>query len=1559
MFHSKSECSIEPLQIECDSIIPASSPNSNDGKIIYKVFGDRPPYYVTGAFDTILDEPGIFSRIGLRGDRTYLNPWIISNYRITNSQGACLLRGECPSFVPSCPEIMSIDKSDIYCEDELGSLEIIMNDAPYNQPYSYNWNGPSPISDLKGANLLEGTYYVTITDALNCVIMDSIVISKTPPILLNCTKVFDDSNPIGNVGNGQIFVEFSGGSGPNRLDLFKDGIRIEIQNISGISSHTFSNLDAGQYLVRYYDVLGCIDECQVEILNVCNPEIELTANGPNCGGGSDGQATISVTDLTPPLTIEWTGSGVIDGQLTQTGLSAGEYSVTVTDINSCAVDTFFTLVDPPPLSMNCSVGSPISFFDGNDGEIDVIVTNGTFPYTVTYAGPLIGTEVFNTAAGTLTDLDAGTYVLEMEDGNGCRSNCEVTLEAFVCTMIVTANPVDPSCLAIMDGYISLAITGVNQPIQVKWYQDGNLVSTNEDLEGVGIGTYQVEVTDGTECIFSDTFELIATSPSISLITKPNICVGNFNGSATVVVTGLTEPLSIEWTGAGTIDGQLSQNGLAEGDYTLTVTDINGCAVDTFFTLVDPSPFTMNCSVGSPISFFEGNDGEVDILFIDGESPYTVIYTGPTSGVEIFNLDKGTISGLIAGTYILEVEDINGCRHSCEISLNSYECDLVVTSEIYDLNCAEVHNGSIRLNVFTSNPPVEVNWSKNGEPYSQEEDIYDLGPGQYDLELIDATSCIYHNSFQISARTPSIDLVTSRITCRDTGDGYAEINYGGLTEPVSIDWFGPGSVEDALIQSHLAGGNYSVMITGADGCTVDTSFTLDNPESLNIFCAEDSPESIFEAGDGVLRVEISGGVGPYQLEASGPWTTQISSDGPIVYFTEMLPGEYNVSVIDASGCRATCPVSINAFLCKQLMLGNITPPSCKDTEDGKIELISEELAEPLRIIWYYNNTVFSRKRSLDGLGPGAYSVFITDVNNCSYDTTFVVPDVIPLKVKDTVLLHSPENKSQGQVDISVSGGSSPYFIRYTGPSSGAVGIIGSEILLDELEPGTYQILVTDQNGCSITSAFTVDIMKEDCSILIDAITNNPTCETYGSIQIQIVNGTNDLEYFWTGPDFSNNEKDINNLEPGEYFLEAYLDENCIYRDSFIIVAPTGIDIVCNIVDSIATPGGAEGKVGIALFNAAFPLVGYVSGSNHFDSIWLSDPVDSIFFSELHAGEYEFEVIDARGCQAACLLTIEDKDCDVSFVATVLEASCYGAKDGKVQIAVYTDASYAHVYWDGDSVPQRNFSISDLLAGSYAVSIIDAHGCMIADSIEVGQPEQVHVSAVLEHDQGGGSGSIDLTVSGGNGDYLYKWSNGKNTQDISNLAYGSYRIEVIDSAGCVEEASFEIEDQNTSCAAFTIQAVIRDATCLNSPDGSVRVTAQGGLEPYYYTWNTGDSLTSLGKLTPGSYSLRIEDQNGCQIEETYIIEASDVIKERIDTHFCAGNDIGINGLLIQDEGIYYDTTFENDCATIFEIHVETIELLLDSVVTVPVNECNPTGKILIYSPDLNLQWKDRNR
>jgi gliding motility-associated-like protein len=502
-------------------------------------------------------------------------------------------------------------------------------------PYTYLWS-PSGATTQLVTGLVAGNHSVVITDANGCTLTKNFLVTTTNTLIAATSQTDILCN---GAATGSASVVPSGAPGPFTY----------VWSPSGGNTATATNLTAGNYSVTITSANGC---SIIKNFTITQPPALFVSAGAQtniiCNGGSNGSASVSTTGGTGAYTYAWAPSG--GTAATATGLSAGTYTVTVTDANLCSKTQSFTITQPAALVASIGAQTNVLCNGGTTGSATVSVTGGTGAYTYLWA-PSGGT------AATASGLAAGTYTVTVKDANLCQTTQTFTISQPASLSIIPSQT-NVQCFGTATGTASVNVTGGTSNYTYEWSPSGG---TGATATGLVAGNYSVKVTDANGCFSTENFTI--TQPVTALTVIPGgqsniLCNGGNNGSATVVASGGTGTYTYSWAPSG--GNAATANGLSAGIYTVTVTDANLCSKTQSFTITEPSVLTATSSSVNTTGYNVA-DGEASVVVTGGTGAYTYTWL-PVGGT------GATATGLLPGTYTVTITDANRCQLQKSITI---------------------------------------------------------------------------------------------------------------------------------------------------------------------------------------------------------------------------------------------------------------------------------------------------------------------------------------------------------------------------------------------------------------------------------------------------------------------------------------------------------------------------------------------------------------------------------------------------------------------------------------------------------------------------------------------------------------------------------------------------------------------------------------------------------------------------------------------------------------------------------------------------------------------------
>ncbi len=1329
---------------------------------------------------------------------------------------------------------LSLTQINATCLNANGAIDLTINGG--TMPMLIDWNnGLSFTEDLN--SIYSGNYQVVVTDANNCMDSVSTVITDTPKPEITV------ANTLATCGNsnGAINITVTAGIAPFTY-LWSNGATTE----------DLSNVAAGLYTITVYSANGCELDSAITLNNIGSPNVSITPLNPTCGL-NNGSASINVIGGTAPFTYLW-NNGSTDNNISS--LSPDNYSVTVTDGNSCLAYATVTLVNIAGPSLSTI---PVDATCGNsNGGVQLFMSGGTVPFTYSWSN--------SSTEQNLNNVSSGVYDVTVTDNNGCTSTTNQSV-GNVNGAIVDYTVIKPTCFQ-SNGTINLIVTGGTSPYTYAWSNG----ETTQNISNIPQGVYTVTVTDANNCSTISIINLQnVPEPELNLDGDQPTC-GLNNGVIFSSVSGY-DPFIYSWSNGSTTE---SLNSIGAGSYTLTVTDVYGCTVSGIFNLSDLGAPAINAVV---IGATCGNsNGAIDLDITGGTTPYDYIWN-TTDTIE-------DISNLSTGLYFVTVTDNVGCTATGNYFIDNTDGPAVNLSAV-NTTCG-LDNGAVNTMAFGGTSPFNYNWSNSATTTS----ISSIAPGNYSLTLTDGNGCSVIDSITVSPILgPFVNATVQNTTCSNN-NGSIILDVTGGVAPYSFNWNnftyitkdiidipagtysvtitdvngcqafytdsildtpGPGllnltqtpstcAINNATVTTTVSGGTvpysyvwsnaqtddslngvagnttYSVTVTDANNCTIENSILVPNiggPVANGVVT-----NTTCGADNGAVNVTVSAGTSPY---------TYVWSNGETTEDLNNLPANnYTVTITDANNCAQTFSFVVDSIYGPYLSYTAVNTTCGLD--NGSIDVTVLGGQAPFSFNW--NNSAFA-SQDLNNISAGSYSLIMTDGNNCVRTLDVVIINT-PGPLTQIFGTPSTCGFSNGSAYVEVSGGTAPYIYNWsTAPASidsFAIQLSGNN---------SYSVTVTDSNNCSSVDTVFIDNIAGPS---VSNTSNGHSCN-YGTgmIDLNVNGGTAPFTYDWNN---GSTDQDLSGVTAGNYIVVVTDANGCQ------AISIRNIDSVPAMNVSIASTDPSCG-----IDNGTIDVT-VNSGTVPFNFLWNNSETTSSLIN-LSAGVYSVSVTDFYSCVYNDSITLQSNDAPV--VTSQSTAAHCGGNDGTASISIQSGVAPYTIVWNTGAVDSV---LINLASGTYSVTVTDANNCSLVNTVNVGTIDGPVVSLTVDDATCQQSNGAAYSSISANSAYTILWSNGSTDDNISNLFAGAYTITVTDTAGCSVAATATVATSD----APVIDVVSNPASC-NIPNGSIQTTISGGTAPYALVWSNGSTSTNINNLNAGYYTVTVSDNLGCQSVDSF--------------------------------------------------------------------------------------------
>jgi len=915
--------------------------------------------------------------------------------------------------------ILSASGTDVLCNgDNSGDLNASATGGTGNIAFAWRdcLGGPT-LGGASQSNLFAGCYAVTATDVSGCTTTTTVTLNEPLPYVFNLVQ---DSVSCSGLSNGSANILVAGGTLPYQY-LWDNGANMA----------NATNLDADFHFVTVTDANQCAATTFIQVLEPVVLLIDSTrAQSATCFGGNNGTATVFATGGTPNYAYQWDDPAAQTLQ-TALALTTGTYNVTVTDWNGCTVQTSATVTSPPDLLFNFTNVSAETCAGDCLGEATISPSGGVGGYLFDWADNSIPD-----GAQTATNLCPGTYQVTVMDSNGCTEVNQVTIDAAA-AIVVQIDSMPPSCAGLQDGSVDLQVSGGSSPYQFLWSNG----STTANLQNLPCGQYFLTLTDAAGCVknYSVALDCPQTILIVSIVPQPVSCFGGANGSITVQAQGGTLPLNYLWDDPNAQTTATSQN-LPAGNYTVTITDVNGCNITTSSSVNQPLQLVVSALHANATCLNYG-DGTATAVAMGGIQPYS--YNWGAAGT------TQTITNLAAGTFFVTVTDGNQCASTSSATIGQPPTPVMVTATQTRFACWGESDGDASVSASGSNgAPFTFIWS-NGQMGGG---ASNLALGLYTVTATDSKGCTGTQIVAIQ-QLDSIDVLTAYAppTCAGYSDGVAAVVFidGGLgmgdSTRYNYQWSLP-SAPNSTVVTGFAAGNYSLTVTDLQGCSGVFPFDVLGQPAITIQLST-ADVSCYGLADGSASVSsIQNAVGVVTFQWNNNESNQLNDSLPV--------GNYRVTVTDSKNCTVVGTTTVQqpepleiAFQIQALICAN----------DSNGVVTATVMGGTSAYVFQWDNG--ANTPEIQGLGPGNYTLQVTDQNGCIIKDSVALSQPGALAVSVETMEPECFGAQDGLIRLLISGGATPYRYRINeGPFGGSSAFLA-------LGAGTYNLQVRDANGCT--------------------------------------------------------------------------------------------------------------------------------------------------------------------------------------------------------------------------------------------------------------------------------------------------------------------------------------------------------------------------------------------------------------------------------------------------------------------------------------------------------------
>lgn len=1347
-----------------------------------------------------------------------------------------------------------------------------------------------------------GSYNVTISDDNGCSTTKSVIVGNSgeSPTISN---TIDTKLACESASNGAIDVDVSAVISYGLYDSNDKKI-----NGESIDDTKFTGLDSQEYYFLATDANNCSSTLPITI-PVSENAVKFTNEEwipATCINASNGIINVEASEGVPD-TFGYTFT--FNGQIKQAytaqfiGLAVGTSGVvTVTDATGCTAETALqtVVVREKVLQITAVDKTDPVCFGANSGEIRLTVENaiGTLTYSIEKRNesnvyvPI--TSTYDVGSNAYKNLDFGVYKVIVNDEDACNIFYE-GIELFnpEKAEVTESNYNYIKVKGELTGEYEITLTGKN-----KYFTYG--------LKDITFGEPGVVIESGN--LFYDSgyeikkkFESLAAGKYRFTLTDDNACL-DFNGSDT-----FTEEFSIK-----------------EPEFELSYTD-------ELLTYV-------SCNGLS--------DGAISISGFGGWGEYSYSLNGGLWQ------NNGSFSNIVAGNYSIEIRDREETIITHLITITEPDVFSLAIDKYKDATCPAYANGQV-LASSTNGIPFSEGlhyWIENtddrsiilGDSHSGNSYVFkELPKGNYELFVSDSHNCSDKRSFSIEEPEPAVIEYTNNYI-KAKGDASGEISMSITGGNGLFDYecllndeiiaFESGQTTEAIQLNNLLAGTYHILVRDTAACVYEAeewmkrTIEIKEPElALGAEVKEKSEVSCYSLSDGLIAVDAVGGWGDYSYSLDGgAW----QKDGT---YSNLIVGDYSILIRDSVDISYLHEFIISEPDTLNLEIDLIKDATCPNYANGRV------LATSLNGVPFGNGLHYWIENSDDNsivlgdqfsdnsyqfkqLPEGNYELFVSDSHSCEASKTFSIKEPEPAKIELTHNYIKAKGDAAGEISLKLSGGNGTFdYECYLNNSSETYeqGQVKSEISLNNLLAGTYQIFVRDTAGCVYEEKEwmerIVEMREPDLALSFDIEEQRDvTCFglTDGYLKLKAIGGWGDYRFqLNANPQTVSNE--FLDLSAAVYQLQITDSVGISWAQEISIIEPNLLTAEYLSHKDVNCFGGNDGEITLKIeggnpkYNLSLDEIDWITGSA---------------MTELVKADYDIFVKDNKGCEVKVETVKIDQPDEITLLSSLVTKSRCSNNEGSIVTAFSGGVGQYTYQWNKDTLVNGAFvwkeilnsnspAIDNLFSSQYIVKVRDEHLCELSFDFALGDITDLAIESIDVEDVscwGYKDGKASALVKNGNSPYIYSWDVDitESNKDLAwDILAGTYNLLVRDDKGCAVSEKFTVGSPDP--LSYQIDEIVQPL-CYGGEKGVINLHAVGGTADYQYSWNDGRTASSIEELNPDLYSLTIKDAHNCESTFDFDMQYQRELKPFIgnDTLICHYN------TLLLDGGDYSEYSWSSD-------------------------------------------------
>ncbi|MEY3052736.1 MAG: hypothetical protein RLY31_2521 [Bacteroidota bacterium] len=791
----------------------------------------------------------------------------------------------------------------------------------------------------------------------------------------------------------------------------------------------------------------------------------------------------------------------------------------------------------------------------------------------------------------------------------------------------------------------------------------------------------------------------------------------------------------------------------------------------------------------------------------GTPPYSFLWNnGATSA---------TISNLQPGIFCVNILDFNNCGVSdCETIAQPLSLQVITTPVLCDPSSL---GGTAFTNMSGGNPPFTYLWSTG----SSNSSINGLPTGTYSVTATAGNGCSATGSGVVGfvPGDLSISLQPTHPLCTGNANGSITATPANGSLPFAFLW-NTGQTSPTI--QNLPQGSYSVTVTDGLGCTAAESVTLTNQSNLSLTLDYTNP-SCNGLNNGAVSALPTNGIPPYSFTWSNGQTTANLSGLP--------PGSYSVTVTDQLQCKRNASALLTVIPPFPLQLSADSASQCGLSDGNVSTWVSPAAQQPLSFLWNTGDT----SAQLTNVPAGSYSVTVTSAIGCSNSATATVGQPAEFSVLFSGATAICAGQSSGELVAAPQGGVPPLsFLWSTG---------SNEPFVTNLPPGSYSVTVSSSDGCTGSSSANM-VFAPEIDLVVTPVPIACFGDSTGLAAAAATGGIPPFSFAWSNGDTL---PTATGLWSGNFSLTVTDAGGCT---SSQIISVTQSSPLTLTVESAS--GSCDSLTGFA---SAFP-----DGGNYpYAFLWNNGQANA-HIQQLPPGIFSVTVTDTTGCTVSDSVSIAAFP-TLSLSLNATNTTCNGIENGTLSAQTTGGLPPFSFQWNaGPTDPV----VENVAPGLYFVTVTDGNGCTRSDSISV----LLGTGLVVSLDGPtyacpGVSDSLAAAAGGGTEPYTFTWSNGGTGPVLHDVFPGSYTVNVTDPNGCFGTAQTNI----LAGGNFAVEADLQHLACFGDSNGQISLTVLGGLPPFSFLWENGDTTFEIGSLPQGDFSVTVTESSSCRTAASF--------------------------------------------------------------------------------------------